>query len=170
MPFLKLSNANVSFGKKTLTWKTYITHKALFITEQVQIIHKKDFVIAALNANSETFVMHMAILEQKKMPVHSKKQAQVEALIFDKAPTAVLVEYFDYSKNFSAEYVAKFLKYTKINNHVIKLEKGKQPSFGPIYSLGSVKLETLKIYIKINLTNGFIQLSKSFIRAFIFFN
>ena len=57
MPFLKISNADVSFGEKTLTWKTYITNKALLTTEQVQIINKKDFVIAALDADSKTFVV-----------------------------------------------------------------------------------------------------------------
>ena len=39
----------------------------------------------ALDVNSETFVVHVAIWEQEKMPVHSKKQAQIEALLFDKA-------------------------------------------------------------------------------------
>ena len=75
MFFLKISNMDVSFGEKILTWKTYITNKILPTTKQVQIINKKDFVIAALNANSETFVVYVAIWEQKKMPMHSKKQA-----------------------------------------------------------------------------------------------
>ena len=57
-----------------------------------------------------------------------------------------------------------------MNEHAIKLEEGKQPSFEFIYSLRLVELETLKTYIKINLTNSFIQLSKSFIGAFILFN
>ena len=39
-----------------------------------------------------------------------------------------------------------------------------------IYSLKSIKLETLKIYIKTNLANKFIKLSKSSIRDFIFFD
>ena len=61
MFFLKLSNIDVSFGKKTLVWKTYIINKALFATKQVQFINKKDFVIAAVDANSKMFVMYMAI-------------------------------------------------------------------------------------------------------------
>ena len=35
MPFLKLSNEDVSFDKKTLMWKTFITNKTLLITKQV---------------------------------------------------------------------------------------------------------------------------------------
>ena len=39
-----------------------------------------------------------------------------------------------------------------------------------IYNLGPVELETLKIYIKNNLANGFIRSSKSFAKAPIFFD
>ena len=95
------------------------------------------------------------------MPVHSEKQAQVGALLFDKAPTEVPAEYSDYSNVFSAENAAKLLENTGINEHAIELEEGKQPPFGPIYSLGPVELETLKTYIETNLANGFIRPSKS---------
>ena len=63
MSFLKLSNADILFGKKILMWKIYTTNKALSTTKQVQIINKKDFIIAALDINSKTFVMHIAIRE-----------------------------------------------------------------------------------------------------------
>ena len=43
-----------------------------------------------------------------------------------------------------------------INEQVIEPIKGKQPSYGPIYSLGLVELETLKTYIKTYLKTGFI--------------
>ena len=61
MLFLKISNAEVSFGEKILTWSIYISNKALLTTKQVQIIDSKEFVIAALDIDSEIFVMHMAI-------------------------------------------------------------------------------------------------------------
>ena len=56
---------------------------------------------------------------------------------------AIPVKYFDYSNIFSAEYIAKFPEYTRINDHAIKLEEDKQPFFGPIYSLRLVKLKIL---------------------------
>ena len=102
--------------------------------------------------------------------MHSKKQVQIRALLFDKAFTEVLAKYFDYSNVFSMEYATELLENTEINEHVIKLKKGKQPPFRSIYSLGPVELETLKTYIKTNLINGFIRLSKSFTRAPILFN
>ena len=73
MPFLKISNADVAFGEKTLTWKSYTTNKALPTTERVQLVNLKEFVIAALDADSETFVLHVAIRKREKMPVHSKR-------------------------------------------------------------------------------------------------
>ena len=104
------------------------------------------------------------------MPVHSKKQAQVGALLFDKAFTKVPAEYSDYSNVFSTENATELPENTGINEHAIKLEEDKQPLFGPIYSLEPVELETLKTYIETNLANAFIWPSKSSARALIFFN
>ena len=50
---------------------------------------------------------------------------------------------------------------TKLNEHAIDLEDGKQPPYGSIYSLGPVELETLKTYIETHLKTGFIRPSKS---------
>ena len=160
MPFLKINNADVSFGEGTLTWRTYTINEALPTTEQVQIVDPKEFVIAALDVDSETFMVHVAIREREKMPVHSKRQAQVGVLLFDKAPTEVPAKYSDYSDVFSAENVAELPENTGMNEHAIELEEGKQPPFGLIYSLGLVELETLKTYIETNLANGFIRPSK----------
>ena len=61
MFLLKMSNANESFGEKTLTWKFYTINQALLTMKQVQIVNPKDFVIAALDAGSKTFIIHVAI-------------------------------------------------------------------------------------------------------------
>ena len=118
-----------------------------------------------MDADSKTFIVHVAIREQEEMPMYSEKQAQIKAqigaLLFNKASTEVLVEYSDYSNVFLMEYVAKLPENTGMNEYTIKLKESKQPLFKPIYSLGPVELETLKIYIEINLANGFIRPSKS---------
>ena len=95
------------------------------------------------------------------MPVYSKRQAHVGALIFDEALSEVPAEYSDYSNVMLVENIVELSKHTRMNDHTIKLEKGKQPPFGPIYSLGSVKLKTLKTYLETNLANGFIRPSTS---------
>ena len=79
-------------------------------------------------------------------------------------------KYFDYNNIFLVQNAAKFPKYIEINDYTIKLEENKQLSLGPIYSLGLIEMETLKIYIKINLANNFIWPSKSLTRAFILFD
>ena len=69
-----------------------------------------------------------------------------------------------------AENAVELPENTGMNEHIIELKEGKQPPFGPIYSLGSVELKTLKTYIKTNLANGFIRPSKSPAKALIFFD
>ena len=78
-----------------------------------------------MNVNNKTFVIHMTIQEQEEILVHFKKQAQVGALLFNKAPTEVLVEYFDYNNIFLIEYIAELLENTRINEYAIKLKEGK---------------------------------------------
>ena len=70
-------------------------------------------------------MVHVAIRKREKMPVYSKKQAQVGVLLFDKASTKVPAEYSDYSNVFSAENAAELLENTRINEHAIKLEEDK---------------------------------------------
>ena len=123
-----------------------------------------------MDVDNETFVVHMAIWEQEEMPVHSEKQAQVGALLFDKASTEIPAEYSDYSNVFSAENAAKLPENTGMNEHAIELEEDKQPPFGPIYSLEPIELETLKTYIATNLANNFIRPFKSLAEALIFFD
>ena len=63
MLFLKINNADVAFDEKTLTWKSYTTNKALPTTERVQLVDPKEFVIATLDVDSKTFIVHVAIRE-----------------------------------------------------------------------------------------------------------
>ena len=75
MFFLKISNADVAFGKRTLTWRSYTTNKALPTTERVQLVNPKEFVIAALDADSKTFVIHTAVWEQEEIATFPNKKA-----------------------------------------------------------------------------------------------
>ena len=83
---------------------------------------------------------------------------------------AAPAKYSSYSNIFLAENVVEFPKYTGMNDYAIKLVEDKQPLFELIYSLGSAVSETLKTYIKTNLADGFICLSKSSIGAPILFD
>ena len=83
------------------------------------------------------------------------------ALQQDKAPTEIPSEYIDYADVFSPDLAMQLPENTGINEHAIELVEGKQPPYGPIYSLGPVELETLKAYIETHLKTGFIRPSKS---------
>ena len=81
-----------------------------------------------------------------------------------------MAKYFNYNNIILAENIIEFIEHIRMNNYIIKLEEDKQSFFKLIYSLGLIKLKMLKIYIKINLANGFIYFSKFFTRIFIIFN
>ena len=137
--FLKISNANVAFDEETLMWKSYITNKALLTTKRVQLVDLKEFVIAALDTDSETFVVHMAIRKRKEIAmnpdikdqieaqsgVQIQDRAQVGALLFDEAPTEVPSEYSNYNNVFMAENAVELSENTGMNEHAIKLEENK---------------------------------------------
>ena len=158
MPFLTFSNADVQFAEKKLTWRTYTTEKALPTTRRVEIIDQKEFAKAALDENVEAFVVHVSFLGLR-MTIHPAREAQLALLLTEEV--TVPVEYSDFADVFSEKSANVLPERTGANEHAIELEEGKQPPYGPIYSLEPVELETLKTYIETNLANGFIRASKS---------
>ena len=89
-----------------------------------------------LDINKKTFVVHIAIQKQKKIPIYLEKQfqiksktkdkVQIRALLFNKVFIKILIKYFKYSNIFSAKNIAKLLEHIEINNYAIKLEKKQQ--------------------------------------------
>ena len=84
-----------------------------------------------MDVNNKTFVVHVTIKKREEMPVHSERQAQIEAqsgaqvgaLLFDRVPNKVRSEYSDYNNVFSAKNVVELPENPKINEHAIKLDK-----------------------------------------------
>ena len=135
-------------------------------TKQVELINKKEFAKAALDAESETFVVHVAALEAPLagMPIYPSHAVKVDGgepiqivvLNQKEAPTKISAKYSDFSDVFLAEEALVLPEQIELNEHAIKLEEGKQPPYRAIYSLGPVELETLKTYIETYLKTGFI--------------
>ena len=88
----------------------------------------------------------------------------------DQASTKVFCKYVDFVDIFSPKLAAKFPRHIGINNYAIELVNNWQISYGLIYSLGLIELETLKKDIENNLVNSFIIPSKFFVGAPIAFN
>ena len=160
MPFLTLSKEDIRFAERELVWRTYTAAEALPMTKRVEMINKREFAAAALNADNEIFVVYIAALaEPTTMPIHPSRQAQVAVLTSEK--TGIPAKYSNFSNVFSLDSAAELPEHTRINDHPIDLLDNKQPPYGPIYSLGLVELEMLKTYIKANLASSFIRPSKS---------
>ena len=125
---------------------------------------KKEFAAAALNPKHETYVVHVTPLSSTPLAfldVYPSWRPQISSLIAEKALTKVPAEYLDFADVFSPDLASELPKHTEINDHAIELINGQQPSYKPIYSLGPVKLDILKTYIKTNLANRFIRPFKS---------
>lgn len=122
----------------------------------MNFIDKKKFVKAMLNKNSKIFVIHVAILEilLLRLSINLDGKTQIASLFIKKV--TILNKYSDFADFFSKKKALLLPEQTKLNKYAIILEDGKQLSYRPIYSLDLIKLETLKIYIKTDLKNGFI--------------
>ena len=153
MPFLTLSNADVQFVEKKLTWRSYTTAEALLTSKRVELINRKEFAKAALDEKSKTFVVYVVSLNLAP-GIHPDRAAQIAFLLTEEVK--IPDKYSDFTDVFSEEKALVLPEHTELNEHAIDLEDGKQPPYRPIYSVGPVELETLKTYIETHLKTGFI--------------
>ena len=65
MLFFTLSNADVQFSEKELTWKSYTIKKGFSTIYQVEIINGKEFAKEVLDENVEAFMVHVSSLRLK---------------------------------------------------------------------------------------------------------
>ncbi len=153
--FLSISNADVEFAElRKVTWRSYTTAKALSTISLVELIGKREFAKAALDENSETFVVHVLALET--ITIHSSQAAQIVILQCNKASIKILAKYSNYADLFSTDLVIELPENTGMNKHIIKLIDGKHLPYAPIHTLSPVELETLKTYIETHLKTRFI--------------
>ncbi len=162
MPFLSFNNTDVEFVElKKLTWRSYTTVEALLTTSRMELIDKREFAKAAMDENSEAFVVHMSALDVAESSIYPSQAVQMAALQWDKVPTKIPAKYSDYVDVFSLDLAMELLENTGMNKHTIELIDGKQSPYGPIYTLSPVEQETLKAHIKTHPKTGFIRPSKS---------
>ena len=75
----------------------------------------------------ETFVVYVAALEAPlaRMTIHPSQEAQISALIQNKALTKIPSEYADYADVFSFDLTIKLPENTGINKDAIEMQDGK---------------------------------------------
>ena len=120
-----------------------------------------------MDKNFETFVIYVAFFNLA-LGICSDRAVQIASLLTKKVK--IPDKYSDFADVFSKEKILVLLERTKLNEHTINLEDGKQPPNGPIYNLGPMELEILKTCIETHLKTGFIQPSKSLVGLSILFN
>ena len=157
-PFLTLSNTDVPFIEKKITWRSNTTVEALPTTKRVELIDKKEFAKAAFDKNSETFVIYVVSLNLA-LRIHLNRAAQIFSLLTEEVK--IPDKYSDFANVYLEKKALILQERTKLNEHAINLENGKQLPYRPIYNLGIVELKILKIYIEIYLKTGFIWPFKS---------
>ncbi len=165
MSFLSFSNVDVKFAELKNS-----PRDTLSTTSQVELIDKREFAKTAIDENSGTFSMHMSVLDVAESLIYHFWAAQIAALWWERVFTKIPAKYSDYADVFFSEQAMELPKNTGINKHAIELIDEKQPSYGLIYALTLVELETLKTYVKTHLKTGFIWPSKFSTRAPIFFD
>ena len=110
--------------EREFVWKIYTAAKALPTTRKVEIIDKKEFAAAAMNANNVIFVVHIAALvELTTIPIHLSHQAQIALLMSEK--TGIPTEYSDFSNVFSSDSAPELSEYTRISYYPIDLLNNK---------------------------------------------
>lgn len=101
------------------------------------------------------------------MFIYLALKAQITLLLVKKI--TILNEYLELANLILKKSDAKLSKCFNINKYIINLKLDKQLFYGSIYSLVTIGLKILKIYININLANNIIYFFKSFIRISILF-
>lgn len=168
MLFLVFNIIDCHFGVEKSIWKFHTIAEALSIINKVEIIDKTKHAKTALDKNSKTFIVYVAILQVlTAISIHLSKASKIQddlilaALQWDKAPTKIPAIYSDYAEVFSSDLVMELLKNTGINENAIKLIDGKQLLYMFIYALSLIELKSLKTYIKTKLKTRFIWPFKS---------
>lgn len=111
--------------EKELEQKNYTTTEVLPTTKKVELIDKKEFTIAILDENVETFMVYVATLSAVlAMWVYLSCHVQDGLLLANKASIQVPSKYSDYTDIFSLNLVKELFKNTDMNKHAIELIDG----------------------------------------------
>ena len=170
MSFLTLSSTDIHFLDQELRGRIYTIEEALSSTGCIKLVGMKEFAIATLNPKYEIFVVHVASYSSTPLNVYPSRKSQISGLIAKKTSTRIPNKYVDFTNVFSLDLAFELFEQIGINDHAIELVDSQQLPCKSIYSLGPVELETLKTYIKSNLANKFIRLSKLPMSALILVN
>lgn len=132
------------------------------------MVEKKKFVAVDFSFNEKTFVVH-SVTFSLNLEIYPFCKAQMASIFANNTFIMVFSKYTNFIDIFSLEFTAKFPEHIGINNYLIDLVNGQQPTYASIYSLELIEFKTLKTYIETSPANGFIWTFKLVIKASILF-
>lgn len=91
------------------------------------------------------FFVHVITLKVLKLAVYHFEALLLAVLRQNKVFIKIILIYTNYTNVIFSNLAIKLFKNTNIDKYNIKLIKGKQPLYGPIYNLAMIKLEILKV-------------------------
>lgn len=88
--FFILSKVKVNLNNQELWWRLYTAVEALFTTQQMKFVGKKEFVVPALDLEDLTYVVYiMSLAFSDTIKIYPSRKAQIASFIVDKTPTTV---------------------------------------------------------------------------------
>lgn len=104
----------------------------------------KEFAKEIFDPKQEAFIVYITTLFAKPMKVYLDYKVQITILIADKTLITIPAEYLDFANAFSQKSTAVLPKHIEFNTYTIDFKNDKKLLYNPIYSVNSIKLETLK--------------------------
>ena len=144
LPWLQRQNPDVDWVHLSCAWRNL--HPS-----QAPSRDHEEVTLESLTENLRSLGLHQVM----QVRLELLKDSEMEAI-----PIQIPGAYSDLAEVFS-EVEASTLPPHRDEDHVIDLEAGKVPPFGPIYSLSAKELQVLRDYLDENLVNGFIRPSRS---------
>ena len=94
----------------------------LSTTRQVELIGKKEFVVAIFDPRYKAFIVYIATLSTNwDNEVHPSKKPQISHLKAAEALTKVFGKYADFADVFSPKLAIELSEYIRIYNYIIEL-------------------------------------------------
>jgi hypothetical protein len=146
-PFLKQEDITIDCGRQTWRWG--------YTKAQIHLVSTKELLKEAERINSDSYLLGTLLSsgaelepEARVYHVHAAQEVRIPH---------ELSEYADVFDNRNAEILPQY----KSSDHAIPIVEGKEPPYGPLYTLSSRELQLLREYIEEALRRGWIRHSTS---------
>ena len=173
LPQLREHNPRIDWKSKVFTFKCCGTRSATASqpTHQQSTIVDKSNIAKQCN-NAETRAYSKGSSQSRKLNSADTKTRPTDHQARGKEKSAtpdIPEQYREYEHLFQEVVDDQALPKHQPWDHRIRLQEGKQPTFGPIYQLSEKEVEVLQEYLNKALAKGYIRLLESLARYLIMF-